>query len=51
MNNALERHKFFPYIAWTTVILFALFVGHLTMTISQQISSLGERAVTLETNL
>ncbi len=31
MNNTLEGHKLFPYIAWTLVIGFALFTYSLTM--------------------
>ncbi len=51
MKNSLEGHKFFPVIAWTTVIFFALFVGHMTMQVSAQISDLGERTETLKSNL
>lgn len=30
-ERTLEKYKIFPFIAWTIVIGFALFVYHLTM--------------------
>ena len=44
MHHTLEKHRLFPLIAWGLIILFALFVGHLTMTVSAQITEIEERA-------
>ncbi len=55
MNNSLESSKIFPYIAWATVIGFALFTYTLTMhlnaeldTITVEMDSLEMRLQTLE---
>ena len=48
MNNTLESHKFFPYIAWTLVIGFALFTYMLAMELRGNVGSLGDRVDDLE---
>jgi hypothetical protein len=47
-KRALESYRFFPYLAWTLVIGFALFVYQLTVETSQKIASLGEQTQYLE---
>ena len=42
MNNTLERHKFFPYIAWSLVIGFVVFTYSLTIQLTQATNSLGD---------
>ncbi len=55
MNNTLESHKLFPYVAWAVVIGFALFTYNLTLTvraelelISSGINRIEERIDTIE---
>lgn len=33
-DKSLESHRFFPYIAWSVVILFSVFVYKLTESVS-----------------
>lgn len=48
MNHTLESHKVFPYIAWTVVILFAVFTYNLTTRLHAQLSDLGDETDQLE---
>ena len=41
MNNTLESHKFFPYVAWTLVIGFALFTYNLTINVQRELADIG----------
>jgi hypothetical protein len=43
MGHTLESHKFFPYMAWTLVIAFALFTYTLTLRVQDDSSFLSER--------
>ena len=45
---ALEKYRFFPYVAWGTVILFAGFVYHLTVTLYEVTSDLRTSQAELE---
>jgi hypothetical protein len=40
MNNTLESHKIFPYVAWTLVISFALFTYNLTTAVRNELNSI-----------
>lgn len=44
--RTLEANKAFPYIAWTTVILFALFTVHLALELQQSAVYLGDKSQT-----
>ncbi len=48
MNNTLESHKFFPYIAWTLVIGFAIFTYSLTMQFKTELTNIGDGVDRLE---
>ncbi len=48
MHNSLESSKFFPYVAWTLVISFALFTYSLTMRMQEELSSIGDGVERLE---
>lgn len=48
MNNTLESHKLFPYVAWTLVVGFALFTYTLTTQLHGNVGSLGEKVDDLE---
>lgn len=51
MNNSLESHKFFPYIAWIVVIGFALFTYTLTTRLNQEITQISSDVERLEQRL
>ena len=44
MEHTLEKHKFFPYIAWTTVIAFAVFTYSLATNLQTSFDTLDEKA-------
>lgn len=48
MRNTLESSKYFTPIAWTVVILFALFTYSLTLRLERSLSSLEEKTNALE---
>ena len=48
MHNTLESSKYFPYIAWTTVIGFALFTYFLTIRVQTELSDIGDSVERLE---
>lgn len=48
MNNTLESSKFFPYIAWATVIAFAIFTYLLTVRLNEQLDSISTGVEDLE---
>lgn len=48
MHNSLESSKFFPYIAWTLVISFALFTYSLTIRMQEELSSISDGVERLE---
>lgn len=39
---ALEKYRFFPYVAWGTIIIFSLFVYTVTKNVSAQIQNIQE---------
>lgn len=39
-KRSLESFPFFPYVAWTTIVVFAIFVYHLAGTVSEQAAQL-----------
>lgn len=43
MNFTLEKHKFFPVIAWSLVIGFVFFTYSLTLRLSDTADILGEK--------
>jgi len=47
-NKSLEGHKFFPFVAWTLVIGFALFVYTIVQDLRQTSRELSETASRLE---
>ncbi|MFZ2253436.1 MAG: hypothetical protein WAW13_04725 [Minisyncoccia bacterium] len=51
MNNSLESSKFFPYIAWTVVIGFALFTYMLTVRLQTELSDISSGVERLEQKL
>jgi hypothetical protein len=51
MNNTLESHKFFPYVAWTLVIGFALFTYNLTINVQRELADIGGGIDRLEEKL
>ncbi len=40
MNNTLESSKFFPYIAWITIIAFAIFTYLFTVRLNDQLDAI-----------
>ncbi len=48
MKNALEDHRFFPYIAWTVFIGFAVFVYFTTVNLSKDFEYLSTEIELLE---
>jgi hypothetical protein len=51
MHNTLESHKFFPYVAWSIVIGFALFTYFLTVSVQSELSTIGDGVERLEMRL
>lgn len=45
---SLERHRLFPYIAWSTIALFAVFVGYLSLELKESMQGLENRTSNLE---
>jgi hypothetical protein len=50
-NRKIETLKIFPYIAWTTVILFALFVYNLTVETREALKNLEYSVSQLESKV
>lgn len=48
MKNSLESSKFFPVIAWITVIGFAFFTYSLTMRLQTELSDISDGVARLE---
>jgi hypothetical protein len=40
MHNTLESHKFFPYVAWTLVVGFAVFTYMLTLRLQENLGNI-----------
>lgn len=51
MNNTLESHKFFPYVAWTLVIAFAVFTYALTTQVQGELTDISDGVDRLEVRL
>jgi hypothetical protein len=51
MHNTLESHKFFPYVAWTLVVGFAIFTYLITVRVQAQLSEIGAGVTRLETEI
>ena len=51
MNNTLESHRFFPYVAWAIVVGFAIFTYMLTVRVNEEISGLDTSLDNLELRL
>lgn len=47
-KHSLERHPFFPYIAWTLVLGFSLFVYTIVQDLRAVTAELSETATRLE---
>ncbi len=47
-KHALEKHRFFPYIAWTLVIGFAFFVYTIVIDLKETSLELSETTARLE---
>lgn len=39
-HRSLEKHPWFGYLAWSTVIGFAVFVGHMSLQLQSEIEHL-----------
>jgi len=50
-KHSLERHKFFPFIAWVMVIGFSLFVYTIVQDLHRTSQELGQTASRLEAQL
>lgn len=50
-KHSLERHKFFPIIAWTVVVGFSLFVYTIAQDLQTTSRELGETTTRLEKQL
>ena len=48
MNNTLDLSTLFPYIAWTVVVLFAIFTYTLTSNLYAELDGLGKESDSLE---
>lgn len=48
MNNTLESHKFFPYVAWGIILAFAIFTYMLNARVTAELSQLGDGVERLE---
>lgn len=51
MKNTLERHRFFPYIAWATVLSFAYFTYTLAINLQNDLDHLNQSVVRVEQSL
>lgn len=51
MNNTLESHKLFPYIAWSIVIGFAIFTYYITVTVRAELEVISSGINRLEAKL
>jgi hypothetical protein len=51
MNNTLESSKFFPYVAWATIIAFAIFTYLLTLRLNDQLDSISSGVESLESRV
>ncbi len=51
MNNTLEGNKFFPYIAWTLVVGFAIFTYSLTTRVQSELTDISDGVERLEMRL
>ncbi len=47
-KHSLEQYRLFPYIAWTIVIAFALFVYTLTLTLQEAKTELASNVARLQ---
>ncbi len=48
MHNTIESSRFFPYIAWATIIGFAFFTYSLTIRMQTELSDIGDGVERLE---
>ena len=48
MHNTIESSKYFPYIAWATVIGFAFFTYTLTIRMQAELAEIGDGVERLE---
>ncbi len=51
MNNTLESHKLFPYVAWFLVVGFAVFTYNLTITVQNELETIATGIDRLEEKL
>lgn len=51
MKQTLESHKAFPYIAWGTIILFALFVFNMAVNLQDDLTQLNNSVTRMEASL
>ncbi|MBP9717229.1 MAG: hypothetical protein KBD44_00760 [Candidatus Pacebacteria bacterium] len=50
-KHSLERHRFFPYIAWAVVLGFSLFVYTIVQDLKRTSQELSETTTRLEAQL
>lgn len=46
-RRALEKSSLFPYVAWTVIVGFSIFVGSLTLELRQTIQDLTPATFTI----
>ncbi len=49
MQFTLEKYKIFPYVAWTLIIVFAIFTLNLTLKVNNELQAIGQQTTELET--
>lgn len=45
VRKRIEQHTIFPYVAWTTIICFALYTGHLTLEMQEAFEHLAQQCL------
>ena len=51
LNKKLEEYSWFPYVAWTLSIVFAIFVGSLALELRNTAQSIQDSTMTLDYRL
>jgi uncharacterized membrane protein YgdD (TMEM256/DUF423 family) len=47
-KRALEKSPLFPYVAWTLIVGFTIFVGSLTLELRQTIQEISQTSQTID---
>ncbi len=51
MNNTLESQKFFPYFAWTSILICAGFTYSLILNVRDEMNGISSQVTQLETRV